>query len=526
VSSARLPAVQLMSPMDRSPEQSIAAEVDEVVLALVRCVEGMCEASVLATNVVPLHPVLCQLMQSEQRYALSATHQRAIDRRQPIFEECASPSALLLILPFVWDDSSLALMELSFVRDSPVRSSALGTIVCGLGALGFQKLIERHEGEIQTSHLAQQIALAEVLLACSSVAEVATATVQFWNDRAGTSAAVWAMDEGSGRMVLAASVGIDLQELPSAMRILPAWDECLPAEKEGVRGLFPSPRGADVAVAALDRMLLIVACRDARERYLLASMLPFLDLAIDRCGSIDKERQRSRETEAGMACAIHEVRGSLLAARNALEVVRNYGGNPFLLERSRDELERTSRLAEILLRCCKGFADLDFRPEDLTRIVNEAVDSCLLESGEREVRVTGPSNLSIAAEEHSLRSAIGNVVRNALAYSSEDERVDVSVRVLRDSIEVRTTAPGPHIAEDEQERLFEPFFRGRSRNGSEGGWGLGLFLARRVVEAHGGSIRAFNDNGLTSFAILMPRRDPEEASPDRRRLSRRASVLA
>jgi hypothetical protein len=160
VSSARLPAVQLMSPMDRSPEQSIAAEVDEVVLALVRCVEGMCEASVLATNVVPLHPVLCQLMQSEQRYALSATHQRAIDRRQPIFEECASPSALLLILPFVWDDSSLALMELSFVRDSPVRSSALGTIVCGLGALGFQKLIERHEGEIQTSHLAQQIALA------------------------------------------------------------------------------------------------------------------------------------------------------------------------------------------------------------------------------------------------------------------------------------------------------------------------------------------------------------------------------
>jgi signal transduction histidine kinase len=527
VSGPRVSAPPLMSPMDRSPEQSVAAEVDEVVRAVVRCVEGMCEASVRSTNVVPLHPVLCQLMQSEQRDALSDSHQRAIDRREPIFEEGDSPSALLLILPFIWDGCSLALMELSFVRDPPARSSALRTLVCGLGALGFQRLIEGHEGEIQTSRLAQQIALTEVLLDCSSVAEVATATVQFWNERAGTSAAVWAMDEGSGRMVLAASVGIDLQELPSAMRILPAWDECLPAEKEGIRGLFPSPRGAeDVSVAAFDRMLLIVAGRDVRERYLLASMRPFLELAIERCGSIDKERQRSRETEAGMACAIHEVRGSLLAARNALEVVRNYGGNLFLLEQSRDELERTSRLAEILLRCCKGFADLDFRPEDLTRIVNEAVDSCLLESGEREVLVTGPSNLSIAAEEHSLRSAIGNVVRNALAYSSEDERVDVSLRLLRDGIEVRTTAPGPHIAEDEQERLFEPFFRGRSRSGSEGGSGLGLFLARRVVEAHGGSIRAFNDNGLTSFAILMPHRDPEEALPARRRPSRRASVLA
>src|SRR5439155_7492444 len=91
----------------------------------------------------------------------------------------------------------------------------------------------------------------------------------------------------------------------------------------------------------------------------------------------------------------------------------------------------------------------------------------------------------VAGDPDLLRGAIGNLVRNALSYSSEDRSVVVTVSRRNGTAVVSVTDRGPGIPEEERTTIFDPFVRGSAGRGMSGG-GLGLFIARRVAAAHGG----------------------------------------
>jgi two-component system sensor histidine kinase CpxA len=109
----------------------------------------------------------------------------------------------------------------------------------------------------------------------------------------------------------------------------------------------------------------------------------------------------------------------------------------------------------------------------------------------REAEVTGSPSL--------LRSAIENVVRNAMRYTHEGSDVDVSLEVETNSPEtavIRVCDHGPGVPEAALDKLFRPFFRVDDARGRQtGGSGLGLAITDRAVRLHGGTVSAANQPG-------------------------------
>lgn len=107
-----------------------------------------------------------------------------------------------------------------------------------------------------------------------------------------------------------------------------------------------------------------------------------------------------------------------------------------------------------------------------------------------------------------MRTVIRNLLENAVNYSLPDSRpVEVSATQNGQSVVIRVTDDGPGIPERDRRSLFEPFFRvDRSRSKKTGGYGLGLSISKRIVEAHGGTIAAENNaNRGASFVVTLPK---------------------
>ncbi len=100
-----------------------------------------------------------------------------------------------------------------------------------------------------------------------------------------------------------------------------------------------------------------------------------------------------------------------------------------------------------------------------------------------------------------------NLVGNAFQHSPEDGTVSVVTRGTHDTATIDVTNSGDPIGAEQMARLFEPFERGASRSSSERSIGLGLFISRQIVLAHGGTIdvRSTREEG-TTFAVTLPRR--------------------
>jgi signal transduction histidine kinase len=107
-----------------------------------------------------------------------------------------------------------------------------------------------------------------------------------------------------------------------------------------------------------------------------------------------------------------------------------------------------------------------------------------------------------------MRTVIRNLLENAVKYSLPDSRpVEVSATQNAQTVAIRVTDDGPGIPERDMRSLFEPFFRvDRSRSKKTGGYGLGLSISKRIVEAHGGTIAVENRAPRgTSFVVTLPK---------------------
>ena len=135
------------------------------------------------------------------------------------------------------------------------------------------------------------------------------------------------------------------------------------------------------------------------------------------------------------------------------------------------------------------FARDDASAEPATRVdlavLLQSLCDDLRDAG-KPVRYEGPLHLACNGRPVALRRAFANLVDNAVAYGSE---ATVTLLQLDGVVEVTVGDRGPGIPESLRERVFAPFFRGEpSRSRDTGGTGLGLTIARAVVDRHGGSI--------------------------------------
>lgn len=195
----------------------------------------------------------------------------------------------------------------------------------------------------------------------------------------------------------------------------------------------------------------------------------------------------------------HELRSPLARMRLALGLARQ--PSPDLarqLDRLEREIERLDSLISQVLKLAKlTGTDVPFEREtfDVDEVIEEVVRDANFEGAAKGCRVEthGAAGTLVNGNRELLRSAIENVLRNAVRYSPDGAPVDVSVERREAGLTVSIRDRGPGVPAGELERIFEPFYRvAESRDRDTGGEGIGLAITSQVMKAHGGTARADN----------------------------------
>jgi signal transduction histidine kinase len=158
------------------------------------------------------------------------------------------------------------------------------------------------------------------------------------------------------------------------------------------------------------------------------------------------------------------------------------------------QVERLGRLVKQLLdlsRLEAGVVPLDREPFDVEVLLNQAVRESQLSAPSVTMTVSvEPPDLELRADQERLHQVVANLVENAVRHSPDGGTVAVTARRGGDHVTIDVSDEGPGIPEEEVARVFERFYRHDSaRSSRDGGAGLGLAIAKWIVDLHGGDIQ-------------------------------------
>jgi two-component system sensor histidine kinase SenX3 len=208
---------------------------------------------------------------------------------------------------------------------------------------------------------------------------------------------------------------------------------------------------------------------------------------------------------------------AILGAADDPEAVQRFAG------RMQHEGTRLGRLVRELIELSRlqGAEPLPGTQQvSVTQLVEEAADRTRLaaESAGIVVRLSVATDLAVRGNETQLAMAVANLIDNGVAYSTRGTRVAVSARSVEDAgqdwVEISVSDQGIGIAENDQNRVFERFYRvDPARSRATGGTGLGLAIVKHVATNHGGTVSVWSAEGAGStFTIRLPRVHEREGS--------------
>ncbi|WP_236789803.1 cell wall metabolism sensor histidine kinase WalK [Amycolatopsis sp. GM8] len=196
---------------------------------------------------------------------------------------------------------------------------------------------------------------------------------------------------------------------------------------------------------------------------------------------------------------------AVLDAADDVDEVRRFG-TKILHESTRLGTLVTELIALSRLQGAERLPDLNVVEVDA--VVREALGRTKLSAESADIQVTAdaPSGLLIEGDRTLLVTALSNLLENAIAYSSAGSPVSVSRRQVDDVVEISVTDRGIGIAEEDQQRVFERFYRAdKARSRATGGTGLGLAIVKHVAANHGGEVKLWSMQGTGStFTLRLP----------------------
>ena len=215
-----------------------------------------------------------------------------------------------------------------------------------------------------------------------------------------------------------------------------------------------------------------------------------------------------------IADAAHELRTPLSNIRGYLEAIRDGIKKPDAdtINTLEQEAALLSRLVDDLQELSLAEADdlkLVCQPEDIAALINRTVDSMEAQTATKGVSVSIdlPDRLPLVNIDCSrICQVLRNFLENAVTHTATGGAITVAARQQDNCVEVAVTDTGEGIPAADLANIFERFYRvDKSRTRATGGSGLGLTIARRLVEAHGGTIEVRSEPGRGSrFSFTVP----------------------
>ena len=194
-----------------------------------------------------------------------------------------------------------------------------------------------------------------------------------------------------------------------------------------------------------------------------------------------------------------------LDAKDDPEAVQHF------LTRMQREAGRLSRLVQELLdlsRLQGGERPPDPVDVSIDAAIDEAIDRARNVADAKRIEIVrgDDSGVVVRGSEPQLVTAVSNLLDNAIAYSSDGTKVAVGLRVRGSIIDIAVKDQGIGIAELDQERIFERFYRvDPARSRLTGGTGLGLAIVKHIIGNHGGEVKVWSQPGAGStFTIRLP----------------------
>jgi len=214
-----------------------------------------------------------------------------------------------------------------------------------------------------------------------------------------------------------------------------------------------------------------------------------------------------------LADASHELRTPLTSIRGYAEMFdRGTRDRPEDLAMSmrhiRQDADRMSTLVEDLLVLARLDRERPLAHErvDLRQVLEPAVADISVRDPDRAVELSAPDPTVVAGDANRLRQVADNLLVNAVRHTPDGTPIEVELRHDGNSAVMSVRDHGPGIPSEEQNRIFEPFYRSDpSRSRATGGEGLGLAIVETIVRAHGGQVGVGSpEGGGAKFWVRLP----------------------
>jgi signal transduction histidine kinase/DNA-binding response OmpR family regulator len=231
---------------------------------------------------------------------------------------------------------------------------------------------------------------------------------------------------------------------------------------------------------------------------------------------LGETRELSRRRSEFAQLMSHELRTPLTSVAGALDIVLSGYAGPLTekqhryIDMARQAATRMNLLVDQLLdlaRAQAGSITVQLTALHLDKLARAVVDRYRETAKAKQIRidvVTTAESIGILGDPDRLAQVLGNLLSNSIKFAPPGGAIDVEVfgpPLLTDAVGVSVHNEGAPIAEDERERIFEPFSASGRR---VGGTGLGLSISRSIVEAHGGKIWVESGERGTRFVFTLP----------------------
>jgi signal transduction histidine kinase len=442
---------------------------------------------------------------------LASSRRTAFVSRRHVQTRVPRSNHVALMVPLTTRERCVGVLEVAGPFD-PLDSPLLDLdLIAWQAASTVLNLREKDALRSESQMLKEAAQLVPELFRSSSMASAVQKAMHACFNWTDGPVAAWLSLARTDELELLSTLGIRAplrQLMLEENRFLSGWKPLRESRLAAARQAFSDLLGTpSVWAIAVEDALILGAGETHHAEASLELLRQMLRDLLPQVATMNKSRQFRRELDLSIASIAHELRGSVLGTKAAIDFALDAGGfaspENDLLHRSVDELQHLAELTEGLLQWTAGGVSLRLSPMDLAQVIADSVQASKLQAPGRTVTVKGARDVVVQGNYRHLRIAFGNLLRNALIYSPQDAPVAIDIEHNGDLVRVSIHDEGPGIDPQEQEAVFDPWVRGRVGR-SAPGRGLGLFITKKIVTAHGGRIWFdSNPGGGTTFHVAL-----------------------